>query len=168
MSFPTLSIFSLPHSWAYSYPVALILLVSYSVLSTRRFGATFFQISLLFSVLGSAVKVTRRLVQPLCGKLRAIIAVLTYRTLAKPLHCKPTWVVWCLAKPRGQSPERTYRAQSPWLNESFRRDQYGKAISSTRTTPTTSSHALSTTMPWTIKLSLAVLWVCLCTINSAP
>ena len=167
MSYPTLSVFGLSHPWEHSHPVSLIPLVSYSVLAIRQFAPTFFQVSLSFSILGCAVKVIRRLVQPLCGKLRAIMADFIYWTLANTLYCKSTWAAWYVAKTHGQSQGCTSRAQSPWRDESFRRNQYGKAISST-TTPTTSSHALSTTMPWTIKLSLAVLWVCLCIINSAP
>ena len=162
----TLSVSSLPHPWAHSCPVSLILLVSYPWLAKQLFASALTLTSLLFSVLAYAERTTRKSALSSCGKLRAMIVHLRCRTLETRLYRKRIWAHSYLKKTHGQSPEYTKRAQSPWPNESSGRNQDRRAISSTA--PTSSSHALSTTMPWTIKHSLAVLWVCLCTIIPAP
>jgi hypothetical protein len=154
----TLSVSSLPHPWTHSCPVSLILLVSYPWLATQLFASALTLTSLLFSVLAYAERAARKSALSSCGKLRSMIAHLRYRTLETRLYRKRTWAHSYLTKTHSQSPEYTNRAQSPWPNESSGRNQDRRAISLTAST--LSSHALSTTMPWTIKHSLAVLWVC--------
>lgn len=89
-------------------------------------------------------------------RFRAAISLFIDRTESTVCR-KPFCANWLLAAIHKQNAKSTRRSQSPRLHESFPRHHDSRTVRSKSSS--SSSHALSTTLPWTIKLSLAVLWV---------
>jgi hypothetical protein len=161
--------------WTHSSPTSFILIVSYGVLAINRYLSLFLQTLLSARVLGYASReieeyilsskiATIESLSKTCRSIRAAIAQFTYRIFERKFYAKSLCANWLPAATPGQYAKSTKRPQPPREYESFHRHDDCRRISLKAFS--SSSYALSTTLPWTIKLSLAVLWVSLYTTRS--
>ena len=173
----TLLLLGCHQQWTHSSPASFILVVSYGVLAIDRYFSLLLQIPLSVKVLGYASReiekyalsskiATVESLPKTCRSIRDAIAQFTYRTFEPKFYLKSLCANWLPAATPGQYAKSTKRSQSPREYESFQRHDDCRRISLKAFS--SSSHALSTTLPWTIKLSLAVLWVSLYTTRSVP
>jgi hypothetical protein len=152
------------------FPVSLAFISLHGAIAIRRFVSQLVQVLLSLSVLSfvsmkigeraSSFEIATFQHPNTFRRFRVAIRLLTCR-IATTVHLESLYANWIPPATPKQNAKSTSRAQSRRNHESLQRDyDYRKTLSKS---PSSSSHALSTTLPWTIKLSLAVLWVSLYT-----
>lgn len=172
----TLLLLGCHQQWTPSSPASFILIV-YVVLATDRCVSLLLQIPLSVTVLGYVSReieehallskiATIESFPKTCRSVRAAIVQFTYHTFTRRFYLRSLCANWLPATTPRQCAKSTKRSQSPREYESFHRHDDCSRISLKAFS--SSSHALSTTLPWTIKLSLAVLWVSLYATRSVP